>query len=272
MFKDSPLNWQTTGIYIYLALGSVYSLFVEWNVFFILLGLFHYIWFGLASSMYYHRTITHGALKLKLPVEMFFLLGGLIGLGGDPVRWATLHRVHHRRSDQPRDPHSPKVSFWYAYFGWVSRWDDKLIAPYRENICKDLDKNILYSIWRIPLLEGIPHFLYAGILWHFIGWNHLVYVLLFPILLTFNFHWGLIASLCHLPSLGKQRYDVGDNSRNIKGLSLLTFGESMHNNHHKFPNAMNFGDNRGEWDFSCYVAKALQKAGLASDIKIVSYE
>ena len=42
-----------------------------------------------------------------------------------------------------------------------------------------------------------------------------------------------INSLCHF--FGRQPFDTGDESRNLAWLSLFTFGEAWHNNHHAFP-------------------------------------
>ena len=42
-----------------------------------------------------------------------------------------------------------------------------------------------------------------------------------------------INSLCHF--FGRRDFETGDESRNLAWLSLFTFGESWHNNHHAFP-------------------------------------
>ena len=68
---------------------------------------FGYCWMGAASSFYYHRYLTHRGFGLALPVQAFFLAGGLIGLSGDPVRWVACHRYHHQRPDRPDDLHAP---------------------------------------------------------------------------------------------------------------------------------------------------------------------
>ena len=42
-----------------------------------------------------------------------------------------------------------------------------------------------------------------------------------------------INSLCHF--FGRQRFDTGDESRNLAWLAPLSLGEAWHNNHHAFP-------------------------------------
>jgi fatty-acid desaturase len=47
------------------------------------------------------------------------------------------------------------------------------------------------------------------------------------------------------------RYEVGDaavQGRNIRFTSLLTVGESWHNDHHAFPGSARLGLFAGEWD------------------------
>lgn len=73
------------------------------------------------TSLYYHRVLSHRAVKLVPALELFFLLGGLIGLSGDPVQWSSVHRFHHQNSDSDEDPHSPKRGFWHSLFGWYLR-------------------------------------------------------------------------------------------------------------------------------------------------------
>ena len=38
-------------------------------------------------------------------------------LQGPILKWATEHRVHHRHSEKPADPHNAARGFWYAHIG-----------------------------------------------------------------------------------------------------------------------------------------------------------
>jgi stearoyl-CoA desaturase (delta-9 desaturase) len=73
-----------------------------------------------------------------------------------------------------------------------------------------------------------------------------------------------INSLCHF--FGRRRFGTKDESRNLLWLSLFTFGESWHNNHHAFPTSAAHGMRRWELDPSAYVIAALEKLGLAWDV------
>ena len=79
-----------------------------------------------------------------------------------------------------------------------------------------------------------------------------------------------INSLCHF--FGRKRFETGDESRNLAWLSLFTFGEAWHNNHHAFPTSAAHGWNRREIDVSAWVIRGLEKCGLAWDVVRISDE
>ena len=49
---------------------------------------------------------------------------------------------------------------------------------------------------------------------------------------------------------GRRRFDTPDESRNVAWLSIISFGESWHNNHHAFPRSANHGMRWYEVDLS----------------------
>jgi stearoyl-CoA desaturase (delta-9 desaturase) len=73
-----------------------------------------------------------------------------------------------------------------------------------------------------------------------------------------------INSLCHF--FGRQRFDTGDESRNLAWLSLLSMGEAWHNNHHAFPTSAAHGLRWWELDVSALVIRGLERVGLAWDV------
>jgi len=79
-----------------------------------------------------------------------------------------------------------------------------------------------------------------------------------------------INSLCHF--FGRQRFQTNDESRNLLWLSLPTFGESWHNNHHAFPTSAFHGLRAWELDPSAWTIRALEKAGLVWDVVRVDPE
>jgi stearoyl-CoA desaturase (delta-9 desaturase) len=73
-----------------------------------------------------------------------------------------------------------------------------------------------------------------------------------------------INSLCHF--FGRRDYETGDESRNLAWLSLFTFGESWHNNHHAFPTSARHGLKIWQVDPSWMVIRTLEATGLAWDV------
>ena len=75
-----------------------------------------------------------------------------------------------------------------------------------------------------------------------------------------------VNSVCHF--LGTRRFETDDHSTNVAWLSLLSFGESWHHNHHAFPRSAAHGLRRWEQalDPSALVIKSLEKLGLARNV------
>lgn len=81
-------------------------------------------------------------------------------------------------------------------------------------------------------------------------------------------HW-LIGFLVH--NQGAMSYRVEDaamQGRNIRFTSLLTMGESWHNNHHAFPGSAKLGLLSGEWDPGWWALLDMKRMGLVWDIKL----
>ena len=67
--------------------------------------------------------------------------------------------------------------------------------------------------------------------------------------------------------MGRRRYRTTDGSRNVALFSLLTFGESWHNNHHHFPASARLGFFWWEVDLGFYSLKLMEMFGLVWDLK-----
>src|SRR5262249_52115722 len=70
----------------------------------------------------------------------------------------------------------------------------------------------------------------------------------------------------------RQRFDTGDESRNLAWLAPLSLGEAWHNNHHAFPTSAAHGLSRRELDPSALVIRALERLGLVWNVVRVSPE
>ncbi|AFU03769.1 acyl-CoA desaturase [Nocardia brasiliensis] len=233
---------------------------------------------GLGVSIGYHRLLAHRSFKTTRPIKLFFVTAGAMAGQGPPLIWVAHHRRHHRVADKPGDPHSPyfedRVDFrgvvkglWHSHLGWL--FDKNLSSDpvrYCPDLCRDADIRFL-SIRFVPvvlaglLLPGLLGLAFTGtlagfltgILWGglvrmFIG-NHVTYA---------------VNSIGHY--FGRRRFDTADESRNVFWLSIPSFGESWHNNHHAFPRSARHGFRWWELDLSALTIYTLEKLHLAWDI------
>ena len=270
----------TVSVVPFLALGivcwQVWASLLHWSdiaVFAIL-----YILTGLGVTVGFHRLFTHRAFATKRWLRGVFAVCGSAAIEGPVISWVADHRKHHAFSDQPGDPHSPHVDHgvgWrgalrglaHAHMGWLflhtQRGARKRYAPdlLADPVVSFVDRTFLY--WAVGglgaafglgwLIGGTLTAALTGLLWggavRLLVLHHV----------TFS-----INSLCHF--FGRRRFDTGDESRNLAWLSVLSFGEAWHNNHHAFPTSAAHGMRWWEFDSSSLVIRGLEKTGLAWDV------
>ncbi len=231
-----------------------------------------YTWHVLGISIGYHRGLSHRSFKLPKFLEYFFVLGAYFCFEGAPIFWAGSHRMHHRYSDLPGDPHSPKDGLWHSILGWMSKPVVTITDEQYKVICPDLFRDPFYR------------FLHAGGKGRD-GWVCLIInvvarigllALFGPIALAGNLVGSVFAfiaplmvnSICHIPALGYQNFPTPDMSQNVWFVGLAAFGEGWHNNHHAFPQSARHGLKPTEFDFSFLVLTLLAKVGLVRDIRL----
>uniref|UniRef100_A0A0A0KTL6 Fatty acid desaturase domain-containing protein n=1 Tax=Cucumis sativus TaxID=3659 RepID=A0A0A0KTL6_CUCSA len=76
----------------------------------------------------------------------------------------------------------------------------------------------------------------------------------------------MVNSVCH--KWGKKQWSTTDLSRNNWWVSLLSFGEGWHNNHHAFEYSAKYGLEWWQLDFGWYVIMFLKAIGVATDVKL----
>jgi stearoyl-CoA desaturase (delta-9 desaturase) len=70
--------------------------------------------------------------------------------------------------------------------------------------------------------------------------------------------------------MGRRRFDVEDESRNVFWLALPSLGEAWHHNHHAFPRSAMHGLKRWELDPSAALIRTLRRLGLAWNVVEIS--
>jgi len=218
--------------------------------------------FGITGG--YHRYFAHKSYKTSRAFQFFLAWIGCAATQKGPLWWSGTHRRHHRYSDAPGDPHSPKDGWYYSHQGWVfdNRWEGtptqsiRDFAKYPEIVW--LNKHH----WVPPLTLAVLCYLIGG--WAGLVWG-------FAISTTVLWHSTYsINSVAHL--WGTRRYETGDTSRNNFLLALLTLGEGWHNNHHYYMASARNGFFWYEIDITWYVLNALSKVGVVWDVKVPSQE
>ena len=228
----------------------------------------------LGVTVGFHRLLTHRSFKTYPAVRYGLAVLGTLGVEGSVIKWVADHRKHHDFADEPGDPHSPHDAgpgvlgalkgLWHAHVGWlfntVGQADRRRYAP---DLLKDrgmvlidsAEKPLIAASLAIPFLLGL---LVKGTLTGALltlVWGGLARVF-FLHHATFS-----INSICHF--FGRRRFDTPDRSTNVAWLSLATFGESWHNNHHAFPTSAFHGLRRRELDIGGLFIRTLERTGLA---------
>ncbi len=99
------------------------------------------------------------------------------------------------------------------------------------------------------------------------GWSWVVWGIAVRIAVSLTGHW-LVVRFTHQ---GTDRPWLVDGAAvqgvNIGTLSLITFGESWHSNHHAYPESARMGIEPGQPDPGWWLIRALQLLGLADGVK-----
>ena len=263
-----------------LALLAVLPWLFSWSGLLVLVvGVFI---FGEAINMGYHRILAHKSAKLPKWLEHSFVIVALCCMEDTPASWVSTHRRHHNDSDQPTDPHSPLVTFFWGHCGWLMlhNRDTNNIATYQKyapDILRDpfylkLEKSFIW-VW-FYVAHAALYFV-VGLI---IGWassghwmsgvqfglSLLIWGVFVRTVAVWHITWS-VNSLTHV--FGYQNYDdTDDHSKNNWIVALFASGEGWHNNHHHDPASASNQHRWWEFDVTFYCIKGLQVLGLAKDV------
>ena len=250
----------------------------------ILLGM--YLITGVGVTVGFHRLLTHRSFIVPKWLEYTFAAAGSMAVQGPVMSWVADHRKHHAHADEEGDPHSPHVGhgdgfsgvmrgLWHAHTGWLfssqGRASVKRHAAdlYEDPGMRTINRNFPWLVLASLLIPALLGFLLTGTL---LGaatamlWGGFV-----RIFLVHHITWS-VNSVCHF--LGNRRFETDDHSTNVPWLSVFSFGESWHHNHHAFPRSAQHGLRRWEraLDPSAYVIWTLEKLGLARNVVRITPE
>ncbi len=233
----------------------------------------------LGITVGYHRLFTHQAFRAPRAVRVALAVAGTMAAQGNVIGWVATHRRHHAYADQPGDPHSPHLAeapgirgqlqgLWHAHIGWIYRAQGTVATTWAPDLLADpaivrvdglFPHLVAVSIILPGILGGVLSGTLAGAVTGLV-WGGFV-----RLFLVHHMTWS-INSICHF--FGRRPFESHDESTNNWPLSIVSLGESWHNNHHAFPASAKHGLLRGQVDLSWLFIRTLSAVRLASDIKL----
>lgn len=169
---------------------------------------------NLGHSLFMHRIFTHNHFNISHTLSwighIFFSMLNL----GSPVVYASVHMKHHATSGYVNDPHNPyTLGFVRSLF---SIWDEKF-SP---------DRRFYKIFMKDPVAKKFHkhHFKISA-----------ASALVFPSAVVLGFWLSkLVTVVTHIDKLGDGENREPDTSRNVWWLKPITWGEELHNNHHRY--------------------------------------
>ena len=269
--KSNEFNWVFFAVIAPFHLGALAALFCfHWSSLVIFLAMW-VLSQNVGIAVCYHRQLTHRGFTTPRWLEHFMAVCGTMALQGSPIYWVAVHRMHHRYTDRPGDPHSPRDGKWWSHMGWILRGalhsETAMISRYAPDLRRDVFYRWL-EVWHwVPItLTGIV-LLGCGTAvggWK-LGLSWVLWGAVLRVAIGFHVTW-LVNSATHL--WGSRRFNTQDDSTNNWWVALLTGGEGWHNNHHAHPVSATHGMVWWELDLNYWIIRVLALLGLARDIKL----
>lgn len=266
--RNTPaLSWVNVGffaVFHLLAIGLAPHYF-SWSALGVAV-LLHWLLGGIGICLGYHRLLSHRSFRVPKVLEYAIATLGALAIQGSPIFWVSGHRLHHAHTEHVNDdPYSAQRGFWWSHMLWIfypraEYFDPKL---YRKH-APDLSRQPYYR-WldRYFLILQLP---LAALLYAIGGWSFVVYGIFVRAVLLWHSTW-LVNSASHMR--GYRTFESDDGAQNLWWVSLLTYGEGWHNNHHAYPHVAKSGFRWWEIDVTWWAICVLQQLGLAK--KVVGY-
>ena len=239
--------------------------FFSWSALGVML-LLPWLFGSIGICLGYHRLLSHRSFRVPQWLEYVLTTIGALATQGGPIFWVGGHRKHHAFTEDPqKDPYSAKRGFWWSHIIWILKPQHESFA-FNEysKYAPDLAKSAYYR-WldRYFLLLQVP---LAILLYALGGWSFVVYGVFARSVLLWHSTW-FVNSATHC--WGYRNFQANDNARNLWWVSLLTYGEGWHNNHHTFPHSAQTGWHWWEIDVTWQTIRLLQRLGLATKVRMI---
>ena len=212
-------------------------------------------------TVFLHRHQAHRALDLHPAASHFFRFWLWLTTGQVTKEWASIHRKHHAKCEQPDDPHSPhvygiKTVLLQGYELYRAEAQNKeTLSRYGHGTPSDwIERHVYTGLSSLGLLFmltiDLALFGAAGLaVWAVqMAWT--------PVMAA-----GVINGAAHY--WGYRNFEAPDASNNILPWGILIAGEELHNNHHTYPTSAKLSVKPYEFDIGWVYISLMQRVGLA---------
>lgn len=213
-----------------------------------------------------HRLLIHRSFETPKPLEhLLVYLGTLVGMAG-PFGMIAAHDIRDWAQRQthchPLFAHRrglPGDAWWQMHCVVELKTPPRFVIE--EEVRTDRFYRFLEATWMAQQLPWAALFFAIG------GWPWVVWGIAVRISVSLTGHW-LVGHFAH--RRGHQGWAVDGaavQGYNIAKISLLTFGENWHGNHHAFPGSARLGVERGQADPGWWLIVMFRRLGLAWNIR-----
>jgi stearoyl-CoA desaturase (delta-9 desaturase) len=245
----SLLEWAANGLWNLSA----------WQLVLFTLGMTHVTM--LSVTIFLHRHQAHRALDLHPVASHFFRFWLWLTTGQVTREWASIHRKHHAKCEQPDDPHSPhvygiKTVLLQGYELYRKEAQNKeTLARFGHGTPDDWIERNLYARFSFA---GVALMLALDLALFGVGglavWA--VQMVWTPVMAA-----GIVNGAAHY--WGYRNFEAPDASTNISPWGILIAGEELHNNHHTYPTSAKLSVKPYEFDIGWMYISLMQRLGLA---------
>lgn len=268
--KANNINWAATVWLLAIHVGAIAAPWTfSWSGLAIVIFM-HWVCGGVGICLGYHRLLTHASFLTPRWMKRAIATVGCLAGEGPPMMWVANHRLHHARSDQEGDPHSPREGGWWSHAFWLAfKVGGKDSGEFYRKWAPDLyrDRYIRYLDYAFIPINVLVSLAIMGAGYAFGGWDVAISWLVWGVAvrMVFVLHstW-LVNSASHI--WGYRNYETRDDSRNNWWVALLTYGEGWHNNHHAHPRMAMHGHKWWEFDLTFRLIRVMQSLGLAWEV------
>lgn len=217
-----------------------------------------------------HRRLIHNSFECPPLLEYAMVYSGvLVGMAG-PFGLMRQHDVRDWAQRQPDCHDYLKHGRGILWDGWWQLHCDLELAnpPVFRPEARIANDRIYIWLERTWMLQQAP---LALILFAIGGWSFVIWGICARVAVCVTGHW-LVGYFAHNSRMGgPMRWRVngaGVQGRDVPLAALVSMGESWHNNHHAYPGSARLGLNDDQPDPGWWFLLALEKLGLAWDLKI----